>query len=111
MRTPTRTASPGASTSGYIAKTTPKRSAPKDTQASAVTSQVRTSGPEQVLDGGITKSIPTSESKTASIDELQLRGTLAPALRRVFPVVARIRQRLELAQDPPDAPSALTLSH
>jgi hypothetical protein len=48
----------------------------------------------QVLDVGSRECDPTTTSHNASIEELQLSGTLAPALRRVHAVVTRIQHRL-----------------
>jgi hypothetical protein len=58
----------------------------------------------QVLDVGSRECDPTSTARTANIDEIGLSGTLAPALRRVRTVVARITHRLSAAQTTPGTP-------
>ena len=99
----------GPVSSGAFVRLSTTNSTPK---AASSHKQTPAAGPNdhspasaQVLAEGIRKLTPTNTSQTASIEELQLSGTLAPALRRVQAVVARILQRcLSDIQTPPGTP-------
>src|SRR5690242_12221502 len=106
-----RAASPGALPSGSTATIPSPPAAPQDPPASTRASPVPSALPEDLLNASSPQLAPTNALLTASIEHVPLNGTLAPALRRVQPVVERTRQRLAHGQDPPAASPAPASSH
>jgi hypothetical protein len=81
------------------------KSIPPHRRTASPQSNEQSHAPSQVLDGGSGESIPTNPSTTANVEGLPLSGTLAPALRRVHAVVARIQRRLSDIQPAPGTPA------